>query len=141
MSPTKIVADLIGDTMRSGFDASAEIRKPFEKILVPILSKNTIDEAFKEALFVASVAGAEVTAVSSEEIDRQEMESRAMEIGVPLKNIKNIVLEEEKRMDIIKKLLHYPGCIIIDRVKEHFYHPDCVIIDHEELGIMDRLFI
>ncbi len=140
MSPTKIVADLIGDTMRSGFDASAEIRKPFEKILVPILSKNTIDEAFKEALFVASVAGAEVTAVSFEEIDRQEMESRAMEIGVPLKNIKNIVLEEEKRMDIIRKLLHYPGCIIIDRVKEHFYHPDCVIIDHEELGIMDRLF-
>jgi len=137
MFPTKIVANLISDMMRSGFDAEAtEIRTPFEKILVPILSKNTVEKAFKEALFVASVARAEVTAVSSDEIDRQEMESRAMEMGVPLK----ILLEEEKLMDIIKKHLHYSGCIILDIVKEHLYYPDCIIIDHEELGILDKLF-
>ncbi|HJH27896.1 MAG TPA: hypothetical protein C5S37_14305 [Methanophagales archaeon] len=137
MFPTKIVANLISDMMRSGFGAEApEIRTPFEKILVPILSKNTVDKAFKEALFVASVARAEVTAVSSTEIDRREMESRAMEMGVPLK----ILSEEEKLMDIIKKHLHYPGCIILDILKEHLYHPDCIIIDHEELGIMDKLF-
>ncbi len=137
MFPTKIVANLISDMMRSGFDAeAAEIRTPFEKILVPIISKNTVDKAFKEALFVASVARAEVTAVSSMEIDRQEMESRAMEMGVPLK----ILSEEEKLMDIIKKHLHYPGCIILDILKEHLYHPDCIIIDHEELGILDKLF-
>jgi Trk K+ transport system NAD-binding subunit len=137
MFPTKIVANLISDMMRSGFDAKAtEIRTPFEKILVPILSKNTVDKAFKEALFVASVARVEVTAVSSMEIDRQEMESRAMEMGVPLK----ILSEEEKLMDIIKKHLHYSGCIILDIVKEHLYYPDCIIIDHEELGILDKLF-
>ncbi len=137
MFPTKIVANLISDMMRSGFDAEAtEIRTPFEKILVPILSKNTVEKAFKEALFVASVARAEVTAVSSEEIDRQEMESRAMEMGVPLK----VLLGEEKLMDIIKKHLHYSGCIILDIVKEHLYYPDCIIIDHEELGILDKLF-
>ena len=137
MFPTKIVANLISDMMRSGFDAEAtEIRTPFEKILVPILSKNTVDKAFKEALLVASLARAEVTAVSPKDIDRQEMESRAMEMGVPLK----ILLEEEKLMDIIKKNLHYPGCIIIDIVKEHLYYPDCIIIDQEELGIMDKLF-
>ncbi|MEA1957785.1 MAG: NAD-binding protein [Euryarchaeota archaeon] len=136
MFPTKIVANLIGDMMRSGFDASVETRTPFEKILVPILSKNTVEKAFKEALFVASVARAEVTAVSSEEIDRQEMESRAMEMGVPLK----VLLGEEKLMDIIKKHLHYPGCIILDIVKERLYYPDCIIIDHEELGILDKLF-
>ncbi|NQE06631.1 hypothetical protein C5S32_12245 [ANME-1 cluster archaeon GoMg1] len=136
MFPTKIVANLIGDMMRSGFDASAEIHMPFEKILVPIISNDTVDKAFKEALLVASVVGAEVTAVSSEEIDRQEMESRAMEMGVPLK----ILLEEEKLMEIIKKHLHYPGCIIMDRVKEHAYYPDCIILDHEELGILDKLF-
>ncbi len=136
MFPTKIVANLISDMMRSGFDASVETRTHFEKILVPILSKNTVDKAFKEALFVASVARAEVTAVSSMEIDRQEMESRAMEMGVPLK----ILSEEEKLMDIIKKHLHYPGCIILDILKEHSYHPDCIIIDHEELGILDKLF-
>ena len=136
MFPTRIVANLISDMMRSGFDASVETRTHFEKILVPILSKNTVDKAFKEALFVASVARAEVTAVSSMEIDRQEMESRAMEMGVPLK----ILSEEEKLMDIIKKHLHYPGCIILDILKEHSYHPDCIIIDHEELGILDKLF-
>ncbi|MEA2032638.1 MAG: NAD-binding protein [Euryarchaeota archaeon] len=136
MFPTKIVANLISDMMRSGFDASTEIRMPFEKILVPIISNDTVEKAFKEALFVASVARAEVTAVSSMEIDRQEMESRAMEMGVPLK----ILLEEEKLMDIIKKHLHYPGCIIMDHVKEHLYHPDCIIIDHEELGILDKIF-
>ncbi|MCK4397484.1 MAG: NAD-binding protein [Methanophagales archaeon] len=136
MFPTRIVANLISDMMRSGFDASVETRTHFEKILVPILSKNTVDKAFKEALFVASVARAEVTAVSSMEIDRQEMESRAMEMGVPLK----ILSEEEKLMDIIKKHLHYPGCIILDILKEHLYYPDCIIIDHEELGIMDKLF-
>jgi len=136
MFPTKIVANLISDMMRSGFDASVETRTHFEKILVPILSKNTVEKAFKEALFVASVARAEVTAVSSMEIDRQEMESRAMEMGVPLK----ILSEEEKLMDIIKKHLHYPGCIILDILKEHLYYPDCIIIDHEELGIMDKLF-
>ncbi len=137
MFPTKIVANIISDMVRSGFDAeAAEIRTPFEKILVPIISKNTVDKAFKEALFVASVARAEVTAVSSEEIDRQEMESRAMEMGVPLK----VLLGEEKLMDIIKKHLHYPGCIILDILKEHSYHPDCIIIDHEELGILDKLF-
>jgi len=137
MFPTKIVANLISDMMRSGFGAEAtEIRTPFEKILVPILSKDTVEKAFKEALLVASVARAEVTAVSSMDIDRQEMESMAMEIGVPLK----IFLVEEKLMDIIKKHLHYPGCIIIDIVKEHFYYPDCIIIDQEELSIMDKLF-
>ncbi len=136
MFPTKIVANLISDMMRSGFDASVETRTPFEKILVPIISNDTVDKAFKEALFVASVMGAEVTAVSSEEIDRQEMESLAMEMGVPLK----ILSEEEKLMDIIKKHLHYPGCIILDILKEHLYHPDCIIIDHEELGILDKLF-
>ncbi|MCD6455695.1 MAG: NAD-binding protein [Methanophagales archaeon] len=136
MFPTKIVANLIGDMMRSGFDASTEIRMPFEKILVPIISNDTVEKAFKEALLVASVMGAEVTAVSSEEIGRQEMESRAAELGVPLK----ILLEEEKLMEIIKKHLHYPGCIIMDRVKEHFYYPDCIILDHEELGILDKIF-
>lgn len=136
MFPTKIVANLISDMMRSGFDASVETRTPFEKILVPIISNDTVDKAFKEALFVASVARAEVTAVSSMEIDRREMESRAMEMGVPLK----ILLEEEKLMDIIKKHLHYSGCIILDIVKEHLYYPDCIIIDHEELGILDKLF-
>ena len=136
MFPTKIVANLISDMMRSGFDASVETRTHFEKILVPILSKNTVEKAFKEALFVASVTRAKVTAVSSMEIDRQEMESRAMEMGVPLK----ILSEEEKLMDIIKKHLHYPGCIILDILKEHSYHPDCIIIDHEELGILDKLF-
>ncbi len=135
MSPTKIVADLIGDMMRFTAEAT-EIRAPFEKILVPILSKDTVEKAFKEALFVASVAKAEVTAVSSIEIDRQEMESRAVEMGVPLK----ILWEEEKLMDIIKKHLHYPGCIILDIVKEHLYYPDCIIIDQEELGILDKLF-
>ena len=136
MFPTKIVANLISDMVRSGFDASVETRTPFEKILVPILSKNTVEMAFKEALLVASVARAEVTAVLSEGIDRQEMESRAMEMGVPLK----VLLGEEKLMDIIKKHLHYPGCIILDIVKEHLYYPDCIIIDHEELGILDKLF-
>jgi len=137
MFPTKIVANLISDMMRFGFDAeAAEIHTPFEKILVPILSKNTVEKAFKEALLVASVARAEVTAVSSTDIDRQEMESRATKMGVPLK----ILLEEEKLMDIIKKHLHYPGCIVLDIVKEHFYYPDCIIIDQEELGIMDKLF-
>jgi len=137
MFPTKIVANLISDMMRFGFDAeAAEIRTPFEKILVPILSKNTVEKAFKEALLVASVARAEVTAVSSTDIDRQEMESRATKMGVPLK----ILLEEEKLMDIIKKHLHYPGCIVLDIVKEHFYYPDCIILDQEELGIMDKLF-
>lgn len=136
MFPTKIVANLISDMVRSGFDASVETRTPFEKILVPILSKNTVEMAFKEALLVASVARAEVTAVLSEGIDRQEMEFRAMEMGVPLK----VLLGEEKLMDIIKKHLHYPGCIILDIVKEHLYYPDCIIIDHEELGILDKLF-
>ncbi len=135
MFPTKIVANLISDMMRFTAEAT-EIRTPIKKILVPILSKDTVGKAFREALLVASVANAEVTAVSSMDIDRQEMESRAMEMGVPLK----IFLEEEKLMDIIKKHLHYPGCIIIDIVKEHFYYPDCIIIDQEELSIMDKLF-
>lgn len=133
MFPTKIVANIIGDLVHFGAEG---ISTPFEKILVPILDKNTVEKAFKEALFVASVARAEVTAVSSVDIDRQEMESRAMEMGVPL----TILLEEENLMDIIKKHLHYSGCVIIDHVKERVYHPDCIIIDHEELSILDKLF-
>jgi len=133
MFPTKIVATLIGDLLRFGVGANLT---PFHKILVPILDKNTVEKAFKEALFVASVARAEVTTVSSADIDQQEMKSLAMAMGVPL----NIFLEEEKLMAIIKKNLHYPGCIIIDHVKEHSYYPDCIIIDQEELGILDKLF-
>ncbi len=133
MFPTKIVANLIGDLLRFG---AGETLTPFDKILVPILNKNTVDKAFKEALLVASVARAEVTAVSSADIDNREMESKAKGMGVPLK----ILLEEEKPMDIIKKHLHYPSCIIMDRVKEYSYYPDYVIIDQEELGIMDKVF-
>lgn len=135
MLPTEIVANLIGDMMRFTAEVT-EIRMPFEKILVPILSKNTVEKAFKEALLIASVARAEVTAVLSMGIDRQELESMAMEMGVPLK----ILLEEEKLMAIIKKHLHYPGCILMDHVKGHFYYPDCIILDQEELGILDKLF-
>ncbi|MEA2076093.1 MAG: NAD-binding protein [Euryarchaeota archaeon] len=133
MFPTKIVANLIGDLLRFG---AGETLTPCDKILVPILNENTVEKAFKEALLVASVARAEVTAISSAGIDNREMESKAKEMGVPLK----ILLEEEKPMDIIKKHLHYPSCIIMDRVKEHSYYPDCVIIDQEELGIMDKMF-
>ncbi len=133
MYPTKIVANLIGDLLRFG---AGETLTPCDKILVPILNENTVEKAFKEALLVASVARAEVTAISSVDIDRKEMESKAKAMGVPLK----ILLEEEKLMDIIKKHLHYPSCIIMDRVKEHSYYPDYVIIDQEELGIMDKVF-
>jgi len=133
MFPTKIVANIIGDLVHFGAEG---ISTPFEKILVPILDKNTVEKAFKEALLVASVARAEITAVSSMDIDRQEMESMAREMGVPLK----ILLEEEKLMDIIKKHLHYSGCVIIDHVKERLYPPDCIIIDQEELSILDKLF-
>jgi len=135
MFPSKIVANLISDMMRATAEA-AEVRTPIKKILVPILGEDTVEKAFTEALFVASVAKAEVTAVSSTDIARQEMESRAKEMGVPLK----ILWVEEKLMDIIKKHLHYPGCIILDIVKEHLYYPDCIIIDQEELGILDKLF-
>mgnify|MGYP001050437163 CR=1 FL=1 len=133
MFPTKIVANLIGDLLHSG---AGETLSLFNKLLVPILSENTVEKAFKEALLIASVARAEVTAISSTDIDNQKMKSQAKEMGVPLK----ILLEEEKLGSIIKKHLHYPGCIIIDHVKEHSYYPDCVIIDHEELGILDKLF-
>ena len=133
MFPTKIVANLIGDLLR--FDAWEKL-SPFAKILVPILNENTVEKAFKEALLVASVASAEVTAISSADIDNQKMMAKAKEMGVPFK----ILLEEEKLMDIIKKHLHYPSCVIIDRVKEHSYYPDCVIIDQEELSIMDKIF-
>ena len=133
MYPTKIVANLIGDLLRFG---TGETLTPCDKILVPILNENTVEKAFKEALLVASVARAEVTAISSAGIDNREMESKAKEMGVPLK----ILLEDEKPMDIIKKHLHYPSCIIMDRVKEHSYYPDYVIIDQEELGIMDKVF-
>ncbi len=136
MFPTKIVANLIGDMIRPGFGARAKIRTPFEKILVPIMSSDTVENAFKEALFVASAARAEVTAVSFPGVDRRKMEFEAMELGVPLR----ILIEEEKMMNIIKKHLHYRGCIILDIVKEHLYYPDCIIIDHEELGILDKLF-
>jgi len=64
------------------------------------------------------------------------MESKAKEMGVPLK----ILVGEEKLIDVIKKHLPYPSGIIIDRVKEHSYYSDCVIIDQEELGIMDKVF-
>ena len=135
MFPTKIVANLIGDMIH--FDAGANSTlASFKKILVPILSKDTVEKAFKEALFVASVARAEVTAVSSVDIGRQEMKSKAMEMGVSLK----ILLEEGKLMDVIRKHLHRSGCVILDRAKEHFYHPDCIIIDQEELGILDKMF-
>jgi Trk K+ transport system NAD-binding subunit len=133
MFPTKIVANLISDLMRS--DAAADLI-PFNKILVPILDNNAVEKAFKEALLVASVAKAEVTAVSSPDIDSQEMKFMAMVRGVPLK----ILLEEEKLMAIIKKHLHYAGCILIDHAKEHSYYPDCIILDQEELGILDKLF-
>jgi Trk K+ transport system NAD-binding subunit len=133
MFPTRIVANLISDLMRS--DAAADLI-PFNKILVPILDNNAVEKAFKEALLVASVAKAEVTAVSYPDIDSQEMKFMAMVRRVPLK----ILLEEEKLMTIIKKHLHYPGCILIDHVKEHLYYPDCIIIDQEELGILDKLF-
>ncbi len=133
MFPTKIVANLIGDLLR--FDVGKKL-SPFTKILVPILNENTVDKAFKEALLVASVARAEVTAISSADINNQKMMAEAKEMGVTFK----ILLEEEKLMDIIKKHLHYPSCIIIDRVKEHSYYPDCVIIDQEELSMMDKIF-
>ncbi|MCW3133010.1 MAG: NAD-binding protein [Methanophagales archaeon] len=135
MFPTKIVANLIRDTIHLAAE-EAELRTPIKKILVPILRRDTVEKAFKEALFVASVAKAEVTAVSSTDIARHEMESRAMEMGVPLK----IFWEEEKLMDIIRRHLNYPGCIILDIVKEHLYYPDCIIIDQEELSILDKLF-
>ncbi len=133
MYPTKIVANLIGGLLR--FDAGEKL-SPFTKILVPIMNENTVDKAFKEALLVASVASAEVTAISSADIDNRKMIAEAQEMGVHFK----ILLEEEKLMDIIKKHLHYPSCIIMDRVKEHSYYPDCVIIDQEELSIMDKIF-
>lgn len=133
MFPTRIVANLISDLMRS--DAAADLI-PFNKILVPILDINAVEKAFKEALLVASVARAEVTAVSSTDIDQQEMKFMAMVRRVPLK----ILLEEEKLIVILKKHLHYPGCILIDHAKEHLYYPDCIIIDQEELGILDKLF-
>jgi len=133
MFPTKIVANLIGNLLHSG---AGETLSPFNKILVPILNENTVEKAFKEALLIASVARAEVTAISSTDIDNQEMKAQAKEMGVLLK----ILLEEEKQRSIIKKHLRYPGCIIIDHVKEHLYYPDCIIIDQEELGILDKLF-
>ena len=132
MVPTRMVANLISDLMRGDV---GEIGVAFKKLFVPILSKNTVEKAFKEALLVASVAGSELTALSSLDIDRREMEYAAREMGVPLE----LLQEEEELMDIIKKHLRYP-CILLDIIKRHSYYPDCIIIDQEELGIMDKLF-
>jgi trk system potassium uptake protein TrkA len=134
MFPTRIVANLISDLMRS--DAAADLL-PFNKILVPILDNNAVEKAFKEALLVASVAKAEVTAVSSPDIDSQKMKFMAMVRSVPLK----ILLEEEKLTDIIKKHGRYPEGVIMNlETKGQPYYPDCIVIDHEELGILDKLF-
>jgi trk system potassium uptake protein TrkA len=132
MFPTRMVANLISDLMRGDVGA---IGVAFKKLFVPILSENTVEKAFKEALLVASVAGSELTALSSQDIDRRAIDDAAMEMGVPLE----LLLEEEKLMDIIKKHLRYP-CILLDIIKGHSYYPDCIIIDQEELGIMDKLF-
>lgn len=43
MSPTKIVATLIGDLLRFGAEANLT---PFDKILVPILDKNTVEKIY-----------------------------------------------------------------------------------------------
>ncbi len=132
MFPTKMMANLIVDLMHPRKD---DIDVPFKKILVPILDDNTVKRAFKEALLVASVARAEITVISSPDIERETMELPAREMGVSLRILK----EDERLKDIIKRHLHYRGCIIIERVKEHLYYPDCIIIDQEELGFMDRL--
>ena len=133
MFPTKMIANLIVDLMRPREENSIDV--PFKKILVPILDESTVNRAFKEALLVASVARAEITVVSSPDIERAEMELPAREMGVRLR----VLMEDERLMDIIKRHLHYRGCIIIERVKEHLYYPDCIIIDQEEVGFMNRL--
>ncbi len=133
MFPTKMIANLIVDLMRPREEKGIDV--PFKKILVPILDESTVNRAFKEALLVASVARAEITVVSSPDIERAEMELPAREMGVRLR----VLMEDERLMDIIKRHLHYRGCIIIERVKEHLYYPDCIIIDQEEVGFMNRL--
>ena len=132
MFPTRMVANLISDLMRGDV---GELRAAFKKLFVPLLSKNTVEKAFKEALLVASVARSELTALSSRDIDRRAIDDAALEMGVPLE----LLQEEEELMDIIKKHLRYP-CILLDIIKRHSYYPDCIIIDQEELGIMDKLF-
>ena len=134
--PTKMIANLIVDLIRPREDKGiGSIDVPFKKILVPILDESTVNRALKEALLVASVARAEITVVSSPDIERAKMEMPAREMGVRLR----VLMEDERLMDIIKRHLHYRGCIIIERVKEHLYYPDCIIIDQEEVGFMNRL--
>lgn len=130
--PQKMVANLVADMMMH----SEERGRSFKKILVPILSKDTVNRAFKEALLISSIAMGGITAVMSGDIDGKEMENLAMEMGVPLK----IFQEKEIQKGIIKKHLRNPGCIILDTIKAHFYFPDCIIIDQEELGFFARLF-
>ena len=133
MFPTRIVANLISDIIRT--DAAADLIS-FNKILVLVLDNNAVAKAFKEALLVASVAKAEVTAVSSPDIDSQEMKFMAMVRSVQLK----IILEEEKLTDIIKKHGRYPEGVLMNlEAKGPPYYPDCIVIDHEELGILDKL--
>ncbi len=133
MLPSKLVANLVANLIRSPEEEGVDV--PFNKILVPILNEKAVGKAFKEALLIASAAKAELTVITSPDIDRRAMEMLAAELGVRLR----VLIEEEHLMQILKRHLRYHGCVILERVKEHHYHPDCIIIDQEELGFMDRL--